>query len=75
MKSQDKKQLSSKQLLEQIGFSALPDSSLGLMDEDDGMDGYSPLHRSATWGQPFAFDCRPSGNGLAKLPPLPGRLR
>ena len=39
MKSQEKKQLSSKQLLEQIGFSALPDSSLGLMDDDDGMDG------------------------------------
>ena len=42
MKSQDKKQLSSKQLLEQIGFSTLPDSSLGLMDEDEGMDGDLP---------------------------------
>lgn len=42
MKSQEKKQLSSKQLLEQIGFSALPDSSLGLMDDDDGMDGDLP---------------------------------
>ena len=42
MKSPDKKQLSSKQLLDQIGFSAFSDTSLGLMDEDDCMDGDLP---------------------------------
>jgi hypothetical protein len=42
MKSQGKKQLSSKQLLEQIGFSALSDSPLCLMDEDDDMNGDLP---------------------------------
>jgi len=35
----------------------------------------SPLHRLAVVGQPLAFCRCPSGNGLAKLPPLPDRLR
>lgn len=39
MKPQDKKQLSSKQLLEKIGCNALADSNLGLLDDDDGLDG------------------------------------
>ena len=39
MKPQDKKQLSSKQLLEKIGCNALPDENLGLLDDDDGLSG------------------------------------
>jgi hypothetical protein len=42
MKPQDKKQLSSKQLLERIGCNALPDESLGLLDDDEGLDGDLP---------------------------------
>lgn len=42
MKPQDKKQLSSKQLLEKIGCNALPDASLGLLDDDEGLDGDLP---------------------------------
>lgn len=39
MKPQDKKQLSSKQLLDKIGCNALPDLNLGLLDDEDGLDG------------------------------------
>lgn len=42
MKSPDKKQMSSKQLLDQIGFGALTESPLGLMDEEEGMEGDLP---------------------------------
>jgi len=42
MKPQDKKQFSSKQLLEKIGCIALPDESLGLQDDDDRLDGDLP---------------------------------
>ena len=42
MKHQDKKQLSSKQLLEKIGCHALPDSSFALQDDDEGLVGNLP---------------------------------
>jgi hypothetical protein len=42
MKPQDKKQLSSKQLLEKIGCNALPDESLGLLDDDEWLAGDLP---------------------------------
>jgi hypothetical protein len=38
MKPEDKR-LSSKQLLEKIGCNALPYTSLGLLDDDEGLDG------------------------------------
>jgi len=41
MKPEDKR-FSSKQLLEKIGCNALADSSLGLLDEDEGLDGDLP---------------------------------
>lgn len=43
MKPQDKKQLSSKQLLDKLGCNALSDENFGLLDEDDGLqDGNLP---------------------------------
>lgn len=42
MNPQDKKLLSSKQLLEKIGCNALPDSNLGLLDDDERLHGDLP---------------------------------